>query len=841
MKKLMIIFISIHIWLGNFILKAQVIESPNFIFIIVDDLNDFVQPFTNDQPQVESPSFNQLAAAGTIFLNAFSSAPGCAPSRTSFLTGKDITYTQIYNNDDFEPEFRLNFTSAKGNEEVYTLPEVMKDKGDYFTFGINKIYHIPSNNDFDASANPECEKSQSWNRQYRYDLPDLIVEAFQAYAFDEQLQIGQIPDSLENTLADFVASEVAVQFIHDYASGEEPACGNPFFLTVGMKYPHNPRFIPASYLPDYYLNSIYDEPYQIPYQHPENNYPYNGVVMPPQPEPVYHDYDALPEYGIARQYADYDYFYEIASTYYDSLLIIPEIDPLLDDSVREFMIEESIRANYVISYIAAVKYMDAQIGKIIDALNAHPDLKENTIIVLISDNGYSLGEKRHWEKWSLWETDLRIPFIIVDPSKPGGQIVDQAVSPLDIFPTICEMAGILQPEFADGSNYLDGNSLIPLLNNPALRYAQPAISFCKRSSGKGSCYPAISVRNERFHYISYRENNDGTFDIAFCDPSNFSFEEELYEIGEQRETDPHEYNNLISNEDYQPVVEYLQQFLPDSNIYQQSTYLAIIQNQELNCFLAETDTIHLSFDWFNQNGTAIVPTPAFTYKWSNNLTEDIFWGISSDFYVQSISDEVFDSVDRMMVYLQVYDTLNHLIAFDTKYYYINPANTPTADFTVTGDGTMTATITDFNINGTYSSYWWNFGNGNMFVNQIPGEYTFDEPGTYPVTLNISFGNDCIFTIQQEFITSVQQFAPPLNLTISPNPADEYLNISGSDLQSILNYSIFDFTGKLVVREETISAGSEMIRISTKELNPGYYLIRTNSINNFTATPFIVMH
>ncbi len=823
---------------------AQAIEKPNFIFIVVDDLNDFVQPFTNDEPQISTPHFKQLADSGTIFLNAFSSAPGCAPSRTSFLSGKDLLYTNVYNNSDYQNNFRSNFNVENGNEEVFTLPEILKDSGGYFTFGINKIFHNHDSNDFDFSAKPPCEKANSWNRMAFYEPygSQLITDSiFKQYAFDDRFEWGMLPDSMEYLLTDHGAADTAIQFIHDVAAGTINTCDRPFFLALGMSYPHSNRYVPTSYFMDYYLESIYEIPYRIPYNSPKGTFPYNGIVMPPQPEIEFNDYDALPSGGLATSVADIGEFFPNVNSYFENLTEIPQIEESFDDSETEYAIKHTVYANYLLTYLAAVEFVDAQIGRVINELYTHPEIANNTIIILVGDHGYSLGEKRHWDKWALWETDIRVPFILVDPTKAINQQVTEAVSLLDIFPTVCDLADVNYPVFSDGSKYLDGKSLVPLLNNPALSIELPTLTTFKKDSGDEICYKYFSVRDSRFHYIEYNQNNESSLGNGDCDSSVLYTERELYEIGEYRETDPHEWNNLIGNEDYEPVVNYLQQFLPDSNLYLQATYKAIIQNNAVNCFLTQSDTLHLFFDWLDSIGNATAPSPIFTYQWSNNLTPQLFYGTAIDFPMQLISDENFTGTDRVMFYLQVYDINHNLIAFDTKYFYINPDHTPSVTFNLETIRPLTTQVTDVTINGSYNSYWWDFGSGNMFYNDLPGPYTFSGPGDFRVTVYVQFGNNCIKSFQREYGPAADAQYTATQLTVIPNPADYEITVIDEEVDENTVISIFDVTGKLIKLIHPSYGPKTSIKISVSELKPGLYILnRQNSMNSQSAS-FIILH
>jgi len=818
-------------------------DQPNFIFIVVDDLNDYIEGYT-DQPQIETPNVKELAAEGTLFLNAYASAPGCGPSRTSFFSGKDLFYTQVYNNEDYQSKFRDNFTLENNNEEVFTFPQLLKDSAGYFTYAINKLFHNPNENDFDKSVGtPACERTLSWNEMQFFEDSDSLLDVFSAYAFGGGFDWGMIPDSMEYLMEDYMGADTAIAFLNSYADSTANTCGRPFFMGLGFFRPHSQRYIPEKYYPPYYLEDVYQEPFVIPYNDPVGTFPYNGIVMPPQPDTIYQDYFDLPEDGIGQFFADNGKVYDQITDYVAGLSPLPEIEAGLSDAQREAILFESVNANYNINYIAAVQFIDAQIGRVLDALNEHPELKENTIVILISDNGYSLGEKRHWTKWSLWEPDIRIPFIIVDPSLPGNQISNATVSLIDLFPTICEMAGLNFPLFSDSSNYLDGHSLIPILNQPEIELESPALSSYKKNTSMGSCYPHYSIRNKRFHYIRYRENNDGTFATTFCDSSYFGYQEELYEIGVNRETDPFEWNNLVNNDDYKPVINYLRQWIPDSALYLQKTLKPEIYNNALSCIAAHNDTLQLSFDLYDTDGILITAPDSYIYKWSNNLTEDIYYGTEYNFEMQLISDIDFSTNYRVMVYLEIMDTIQNITAgLDLKYFFINNIFDPEVTFTLMNNVGLEVCIQDYEITGLYTDTWWDFGDGNTSEDFIPGNYTYATTGTYIVTNYVEYGNDICVKVFSETINLSVPEMPEHAVAFYPNPANEQLNISFPAQLDYAILTVYDITGKRVDSEQFLSSTCTFsCSLNVANYKPGMYVFLLQSGDNRYQATFLVNH
>jgi len=185
--------------------------------------------------------------------------------------------------------------------------------------------------------------------------------------------------------------------------------------------------------------------------------------------------------------------------------------------------EEGVQA-----YLASVSYADAMVGRLLDALDASGKT-ERTIIVLWGDHGFHLGEKGRWRKMTLWNESLHVPFIIVAPGlTTPGSTTHAPVSLMDIYPTLVELAGLEQPR------HVEGRSLVPLLENPALAWDYPVLSTYG--------YKNHAVVSDRYRYIRYA---DGT--------------EELYDLIE----DPNEWTNLAERRRFTPVIDELATHLPD--------------------------------------------------------------------------------------------------------------------------------------------------------------------------------------------------------------------------------------------------------------------------------------
>jgi arylsulfatase A-like enzyme len=194
---------------------------------------------------------------------------------------------------------------------------------------------------------------------------------------------------------------------------------------------------------------------------------------------------------------------------------------------HKWLVENDEWARAVQGYLASVSFADAQVGRLISALDASAHSK-STIIVLWSDHGMHIGEKQQWEKFTLFEESTRVPLIVVAPgvTKPGS-VCDRPVSLVDIFPTLNELCGL--PARDD----LDGVSLVPLLEDPKAKWNRPAITTWGRNNH--------AARGQRYRYIRHPNG-----------------EEQLYD----HQVDPDEFTNLAGKPELEHVKKRLGKSLP---------------------------------------------------------------------------------------------------------------------------------------------------------------------------------------------------------------------------------------------------------------------------------------
>lgn len=291
---------------------------------------------------------------------------------------------------------------------------------------------------------------------------------------------------------DIDPSEMGDSKVAEWVSGQlQIDHEKPFFLACGIYKPHLPWYVPQKYL---------------------DMYPLDEIELPLVKED---DLDDIPFLG--QQMADVMIQNEEAPG-----------DSLEGDHLRVLRYgkwKEGIQA-----YLAALTLADECLGKVLDALD-RSKYKDNTIVVLWSDHGWHLGEKYHWRKGTLWEESTRSLLMFKAPcvTQPGTK-VNWPVGLIDVYPTLLDLAGL--PAKED----LEGNSLRPLLKNPAMDWDKPVITTHR--------YKNQSIRSRHWRYTRYSDDT-----------------EELY----HHKTDSMEWNNLASLPEYQPIKSELARWLPKKN------------------------------------------------------------------------------------------------------------------------------------------------------------------------------------------------------------------------------------------------------------------------------------
>lgn len=352
--------------------------------------------------------------------------------------------------------YELQTHFRKNLPDVVTLPQLFKNSG-FFSARIGKIYHygVPGQIGTDGLDDPI-----SWERVVNPKGRDKTEEAL-----IKNLTPGR---GLGSALS-WHASEGTDEEQTDglIASGAikilEEKKDEPFFLAVGFFRPHTPYVAPKKYF------DLYD------------------VSRIPLAKEIPNDLDDVP-------------------------------DAALFTKPSHWGLGEPERREAQKGYYAAVSFMDAQVGRVLDALD-RLKLADHTVIVLWSDHGYNLGQHGQWMKQSLFENSARVPLIVSVPGGVKGKASARTVELVDLYPTLADLCSLNAPKD------LEGKSLVPLLKNPKAAWDKPAYTQVRRNQLFGR-----SVRTERWRYTEWDGGKAGV---------------ELYD----HEKDPEEFTNLAAAPD----------------------------------------------------------------------------------------------------------------------------------------------------------------------------------------------------------------------------------------------------------------------------------------------------
>jgi len=314
---------------------------------------------------------------------------------------------------------------------IKTLNTHFKEHG-YRTVSNGKVFHVPADN-----VDGWTEAPWRPDRSTTYVLPESQPSADQKKAGKRgrPYESADVPD---DTYADGQLADKAIADL-----GRLAELDAPFFLAVGFFKPHLPFVAPKKY-------------WDL-YAHDEIHLPDNYFRPANAPE------ESIHTFGELRAYAE-----------------VPNEGPVSDELARTL----------IHGYYACVSYTDAQIGRLLDELD-RLGLTENTVVILWGDHGWQLGEHTMWCKHCTFETSMRTPMIVRAPGVAGGQRTRGMTEYIDIYPSLCELAGLPLPE------HLEGTSFVPLLRDPR---------------GKGKAWTAgrfrlgDTIRTDRYRYTEYHSD-----------------------------------------------------------------------------------------------------------------------------------------------------------------------------------------------------------------------------------------------------------------------------------------------------------------------------------------------
>ncbi|SDW29838.1 Arylsulfatase A [Lutibacter oricola] len=440
--------ITALVLLNGIFMYAQ--QQPNVLLIMVDDMNDWVGAF-GGHPQAITPNMDKLAKKSTVFKNAYCSAALCNPSRTSMLTGYQPFRTGVYGNKEV-------FREMEGFENTVTLPQYFAQNG-YKTVASGKIFHSPRGT---AKEPKEGSDPGSFQIENKVGLGTPYPEKRFTHGID--FKRAGVKGSKTRSF-DWGAVNVADEKTNDWKTADytvkflEKEHDKPFFLACGIFRPHLPLYAPKKY-----FDLFNEEEIQLP-KVLEND---------------------LKDVGrVGKNWAG---------------------ERLHAEILRNNKWKSAVKG-----YLASLAFADACVGHVLDNLEKS-NYKENTIVVLMGDHGWHLGEKEHWSKQTLWEESAKTPLIIFDPRNGKSGVSLRTVSLIDVYPTLIDLCDL--PKKKD----LDGNSFEHLVENPKGKWNHSALT----TKGLGN----HTLRDENYRYIVY---TDGF--------------EELY----NEKKDPMEWNNIAKD------------------------------------------------------------------------------------------------------------------------------------------------------------------------------------------------------------------------------------------------------------------------------------------------------
>lgn len=448
-------FVLMSVLLPNFVRAAESSKPPyNVLFIISDDLTSTALSCYGNTV-CQTPNIDAIADRGVRFTRAYCQGTYCGPSRASLLSGYYPHATGV-----------LGYASPRPQiGDRATWPQHFKNNG-YYTARVSKIYHmgVPGGVEVGGDGRDHnnyngADDEASWTERFNSPGPEWKAEG------DGETLEGN-PDGKKpvvggNTFvvveadgddlvhSDGMTAAKAVELIHQHKD-------KPFWLGVGFVRPHVPFVAPRSYYP--------------PFK------PYEKMVLP---EKVPGDWDDIPKAGINYK------------------------------TSQNMKMDIRRQKKALGGYYASVAFMDAQVGKVMTALN-DAGIADRTIVIFTSDHGYHLGEHDFWAKVSLRDESAGVPLIISVPGKQPA-VCSSLVELLDLYPTVSQLCGLEVPE------RLQGRDISAVLEDPTVEVRDAAFSVAPMRKG-------FLLREDKWAYIQYGEDSAGGVELfdTQADPGQFT-------------------------------------------------------------------------------------------------------------------------------------------------------------------------------------------------------------------------------------------------------------------------------------------------------------------------------
>ena len=516
MKRLLIITMSIA---SSIQLIAQEQKKPNVLFIAIDDLKPILGCYGDKM--IKTPNIDRLAKMGTVFESNYCQQAVCGPTRASLMTGKRPDYTKVWD---------LKTPMRNVNPDILSLPQYLITQG-YSTQGIGKIYDPRDvDNDLDKPSwsvpyykksedyydktnglpvNVEYQSAESKKQAAKFtaegESKGLKGKELKQYINEKVRPTTECLDVPDNAYEDGANALKAKDILGTLSKSTQP-----FFFAVGFHKPHLPFVSPKKYWDLYKREDMPVAKFQEKSK--------NGVDM------AYHSASEM------RLYTD-----------------IPELLSFTDQKPFGLTLPLAKQKELIHGYYAAVSYTDAQVGILLNTLDSL-GLTKNTIIVLWGDHGWHLGDHNLWCKHTNFEQATHSPLIISAPGFKSGN-TNSMTEHIDIFPTVCDLAGVKVPEV------LDGKSLKSIMKSPKNTVKEFAVSQYPRTATTSETdrlgyatakYMGYSIRNERYRYTVWMGENFR---------SNMTFKKDLV-IGTELydyKVDPDETINVVNEKKYATI------------------------------------------------------------------------------------------------------------------------------------------------------------------------------------------------------------------------------------------------------------------------------------------------
>lgn len=379
---------------------GQLKAKMNVLFIIADDMRPELGCYGVED--ILTPHIDRLAGQATVFLNAYCNIPVSGASRASLFTGKYPQYPGRFT--------AFDASAEKDCPEAVPLSGCFKANG-YYVVSNGKVFHNITDHACSWSETPWRVHPDGYGKDWaEYNKWELWQNEESSFYIHPQTLRGPFCESADVSDTTYIDGRVARKTIEDLKRLKDRK--EPFFLACGFWKPHLPFNAPEKYWNLYRREDI-----------PLASNAYRPKGLPKQ----------VASSGEIHGYGKFT----------------KTTDELFQREAKH-------------GYYACVSYIDAQIGRILDELE-HLGLDKNTIVVLLGDHGWHLGEHGFWGKHNLMNHATRSPLIVRVPHYKGGK-AKGIVEFVDIYPTLCELCGIPAPE-----GQLQGMSFVPVLQDSEKR------------------------------------------------------------------------------------------------------------------------------------------------------------------------------------------------------------------------------------------------------------------------------------------------------------------------------------------------------------------------------------